>query len=105
MMSGCCSHACPTTLRANCLHSGDPYDRNNKAPSHRLARACRRLAGRMRVGGRSTTTLDQEYHAAATIDSAEVGAQKMQFSRLQDAVKVSVNSELLFTVWWLADVA
>ena len=28
--------------------------------------------------------------------SAEVGAQKMQITRLQNAVKVSVNSELLF---------
>ncbi len=40
--------------------------------------------------------LEQEYQQLNQSMSAEVGAQKMQISRLQDAIKVSVNSELLF---------
>ncbi len=40
--------------------------------------------------------LDQEFMQLQQSMGAEVGAQKMQITRLQDAVKVSVNSELLF---------
>jgi chemotaxis protein MotB len=48
------------------------------------------------VSARKYDTLDQEYQQLSQSMSAEVGAQKMQITRLQDAVKVSVNSELLF---------
>jgi chemotaxis protein MotB len=41
-------------------------------------------------------TLEQDYQKLNQSMSAEVGAQKMQISRMQDAIKVSVNSELLF---------
>jgi chemotaxis protein MotB len=40
--------------------------------------------------------LEQEYQQLNQSMGAEVAAQKMQISRLQDAIKVSVNSELLF---------
>jgi len=38
----------------------------------------------------------QEYQQLQQSMTAEVGAQKMQITRLQDAIKVSVNGELLF---------
>ena len=41
-------------------------------------------------------TLDQEYQQLQQSMSAEVGAQQMHITRLQNAVRVSVNSELLF---------
>jgi chemotaxis protein MotB len=40
--------------------------------------------------------LEQEYQQLNQAMSAEVGAKNMQISRMQDAIKVSVNSELLF---------
>jgi chemotaxis protein MotB len=40
--------------------------------------------------------LDQEYQQLQQSMGAEVGAQKMQITRLQNAVRVSVDSELLF---------
>jgi chemotaxis protein MotB len=48
------------------------------------------------VSAQKYDTLDQEYQQLEQSMSAEVGAQKMQISRLQNAVRVSVNSELLF---------
>lgn len=41
-------------------------------------------------------TLEQDYQKLNQSMSAEVGTQKLQISRLQDAIKVTVNSELLF---------
>jgi chemotaxis protein MotB len=45
--------------------------------------------------------LEQEYQQLNQAMTAEVGAKNMQISRMQDAIKVSVNSELLFPlgVW------
>jgi chemotaxis protein MotB len=40
--------------------------------------------------------LETEYQQLNQAMSAEVGAKNMQISRLQNAIKVSVNSELLF---------
>jgi chemotaxis protein MotB len=40
--------------------------------------------------------LEQEYQQLNQAMTAEVGAKNMQISRMQDAIKVSVNSELLF---------
>ena len=40
--------------------------------------------------------LEQEYQQLNQSMSAEVGAQQMHITRLQNAIKVSVNSELLF---------
>src|SRR5215469_6152236 len=40
--------------------------------------------------------LDQEYQQLSQQMSAEVGAKNMQITRLQDAVRVSINSQLLF---------
>ncbi len=40
--------------------------------------------------------LEQEYQQLNQAMGAEVGAKNMQISRMQDAIKVSVNSELLF---------
>jgi chemotaxis protein MotB len=40
--------------------------------------------------------LEQEYQQLNQSMSAEVGAKNMQITRMQDAIKVSVNSELLF---------
>ena len=42
------------------------------------------------------TELDQEYQQLNQQMSAEVGAKNMQITRLQDAVRVSINSQLLF---------
>jgi chemotaxis protein MotB len=42
------------------------------------------------------TELETEYQQLNQAMSAEVGAKNMQISRLQDAIRVSVNSELLF---------
>src|SRR5271165_4138893 len=42
------------------------------------------------------TELEQEYQQLNQSMSAEVAAQQMQISRLQNAIKVSVDSELLF---------
>ena len=48
------------------------------------------------VSAQRYDTLDQEFQQLQQSMSSEVGAQKMQITRLQNAVKVSVNSELLF---------
>jgi chemotaxis protein MotB len=48
------------------------------------------------VSAQRYATLDQEFQQLQQSMSSEVGAQKMQITRLQNAVKVSVNSELLF---------
>ena len=40
--------------------------------------------------------LEQQYQQLNQQMGAEVGAKNMQISRMQDAIKVSVNSELLF---------
>jgi len=42
------------------------------------------------------TELEQEYQQLNQQMSAEVGAKNMQITRLQDAIRVSINSELLF---------
>ena len=42
------------------------------------------------------TELEQEYEQLNQQMSAEVGARNMQITRLQDAIRVSINSELLF---------
>ena len=41
-------------------------------------------------------TLDTEYQQLNQTMSAEVAANQMQITRLQNAIKVTVNSELLF---------
>ena len=48
------------------------------------------------VSQQKYNALDQEYQQLQQSMTAEVGAQKMQITRLQDAIKVSVNGELLF---------
>jgi chemotaxis protein MotB len=48
------------------------------------------------VSARRYNALDQEFQQLQQSMSSEVGAQKVQITRLQNAVKVSVNSELLF---------
>ena len=48
------------------------------------------------VSAQKYDTLDQEYQQLQRSMSAEVGAQRMQITRLQNAVRVSVNSDLLF---------
>src|SRR5215469_15945120 len=40
--------------------------------------------------------LEQEYQQLNQQMSAEVGAKNMQITRLQNAIRVSINSELLF---------
>jgi chemotaxis protein MotB len=51
------------------------------------------------------TELEQEYQQLNQQMSAEVGAKNMQITRLQDAVRVSINSELLFPSgsWEMSD--
>ncbi len=48
------------------------------------------------VSQQKYNALDQEYQQLQQSMTAEVGAQQMQITRLQDAIKVSVNGELLF---------
>jgi chemotaxis protein MotB len=48
------------------------------------------------VSQKKYDALDQEYQQLQQSMSAEVGAQKMHIERLQNAIKVSVNGELLF---------
>ncbi len=48
------------------------------------------------VSQQKYNALDQEYQQLQQSMTAEVGAQKMQITRLQDAIKVTVNGELLF---------
>ena len=51
--------------------------------------------------------LEQEYQQLNQSMTAEVGAKNMQITRMQDAIKVSVNSELLFPSggWEMQDAA
>jgi chemotaxis protein MotB len=65
-----------------------------KLPIVYVAVAALLLAGC--VSKQKYNNLEQDYQKLNQSMSAEVGAQKMQISRLQDAIKVSVNSELLF---------
>jgi len=58
-----------------------------------LAGAVLLLAGC--VSQQKYNALDQEYQQLQQSMTAEVGAQKMQITRLQDAIKVSVNGEVL----------
>ena len=48
------------------------------------------------VSQQKYNALDQEYQQLQQSMTTEVGAQKMQITRLQDAIKVTVNGELLF---------
>jgi chemotaxis protein MotB len=48
------------------------------------------------VSQQKYNALDQEYQQLQQSMTAEVGAQQMQITRLQNAIKVSVNGELLF---------
>jgi chemotaxis protein MotB len=48
------------------------------------------------VSQKKYDALDQEYQQLQQSMTAEVGAQKMHITRLQNAIKVSVNGELLF---------
>jgi chemotaxis protein MotB len=48
------------------------------------------------VSQQKYNALDQEYQQLQQSMGAEVGAQQMQITRLQNAIKVNVNSELLF---------
>jgi chemotaxis protein MotB len=48
------------------------------------------------VSQQKYNALDQEYQQLQQSMGAEVGAQQMQISRLQNAIKVTVNGELLF---------
>jgi chemotaxis protein MotB len=48
------------------------------------------------VSQKKYDALDQEYQQLQQSMSAEVGAQQMHIERLQNAIKVSVNGELLF---------
>jgi chemotaxis protein MotB len=65
-----------------------------KLPIVYVAVAALLLAGC--VSKQKYNNLEQDYQKLNQSMSAEVGAQKMQISRLQDSIKVSVNSELLF---------
>ncbi|MGO9633777.1 MAG: OmpA family protein [Steroidobacteraceae bacterium] len=67
----------------------------------RLAGAALLLAGcvsqqKYDASQQKNADLEQEYQQLNQAMSAEVGAKNMQISRMQDAIKVSVNSELLF---------
>jgi chemotaxis protein MotB len=48
------------------------------------------------VSQQKYNALDQEYQQLQQSMGAEVGAQQMQIARLQNAIKVTVNGELLF---------
>ncbi len=48
------------------------------------------------VSQQKYNALDQEYQQLQQSMDAEVEAQKMQITRLQNAIKISVNGELLF---------
>lgn len=65
-----------------------------KLPMAYVAAAAILLAGC--VSQQKYNNLEQDYQKLNQSMSAEIGAQKLQISRLQDAIKVSVNSELLF---------
>ncbi len=72
-----------------------------KFPILRVAGAALLLAGcvsqqKYDEAQQKNTDLEQEYQQLNQSMSAEVGAKNMQISRMQNAIKVSVNSELLF---------
>ena len=72
-----------------------------KFPIFRVAGAALLLAGcvsqqKYEASQQKNTELEQEYQQLNQAMGAEVGAKNMQISRMQDAIKVSVNSELLF---------
>lgn len=48
------------------------------------------------VSKQKYNNLEQDYQKLNQSMSAEVGAQQMRISRLQDAIRVTLNSELLF---------
>jgi chemotaxis protein MotB len=48
------------------------------------------------VSKQKYNTLEEDYQQLNQSMSSEIGAQKMQITRLQDSIKVSINSELLF---------
>jgi chemotaxis protein MotB len=48
------------------------------------------------VSQKKYNALDEEYQQLQQSMGAEVGAQQMQITRLQNAIKVTVNGELLF---------
>ncbi len=56
---------------------------------------------------RKNADLEQEYQQLNETMSAEIAANNMQITRMQDAIKVSVNSELLFPSggWDMSDSA
>jgi chemotaxis protein MotB len=49
---------------------------------------------------RRNAELEQEYRQLNQAMSAEVAAHNVQISRMQDAIKVSVNSELQLSGGW-----
>jgi outer membrane murein-binding lipoprotein Lpp len=55
------------------------------------------------VSQKKYNALDEEYQQLQQSMGAEVGAQQMQITRLQNAIKVNVNGELLFPVGRLGD--
>jgi chemotaxis protein MotB len=59
------------------------------------------------VSQQKYNALDQEYQQLQQQMAAETGAQQMQITRLQNAIKVSVNSQLLFPSggWQMSDQA
>ena len=52
--------------------------------------------GKYEESQQKNTELEQEYQELNQQMSAEVGAKDMQITRLQNAIRVSINSELLF---------
>lgn len=70
-----------------------------------IAAAALQLSGC--VSQQKYNTLDQEYQQLQQQMTTEVGNQQMQITRLQNAVKVSVNGQLLFPSggWQMSDQA
>jgi chemotaxis protein MotB len=64
------------------------------SPMAFVAAAALLLAGC--VSQQKYNTLDQEYQQLQQSMTTEVGNQQMQITRLQNAIKVSVNGQLLF---------
>jgi chemotaxis protein MotB len=59
------------------------------------------------VSQQKYNALDQEYQQLQQQMTTETGAQQMQITRLQNAIKISVNSQLLFPSggWQMSDQA
>jgi len=73
----------------------------NKLPIACMAAAALLLAGcvsqqKYDASQAKNAELEQEYQELNQAMSAEIGAKNMQISRMQNAIKLSVNSELLF---------